>query len=157
MQELNYKIVTFTDTCFFIYNRENIVIQVPTVIDSNSTSTTAYNPTTDTVIEKPTIEELMVEFDALGLTMPEDNSAIVSAPVWIHEDKPLRVFLSDSDYVALLIDYPQFAMIRFERKIPVELQNGCNYLYLEYIIEEDRALFEYFGGKNCIEIYSPQP
>ena len=61
---------------------------------------------------------------------------------WKHKDRPVRVLLSDANYLALLIDYPQFA----NEQIPVEAQFGDNYLYLQYINEEDRQLFEYFGA-----------
>ena len=65
---------------------------------------------------------------------------------WMHKDRPVRALLSDANYLALLIDYPEFAMIRFNEQIPVEAQFGVNYLYLQYINEEDRQLFEYFGA-----------
>ena len=71
---------------------------------------------------------------------------------WLHKDRPVRVLLSDANYLALLIDYPEFAMIRFNEKIPVEAQLDVNYLYLQYINEEDRQLFEYFGA--TIETYT---
>ena len=71
---------------------------------------------------------------------------------WKHKDRPVRVLLSDSNYLALLIDYPEFAMIRFNEQIPVEVQLEGNYLYLQYINEEDRQLFEYFGA--IIENYA---
>ena len=73
---------------------------------------------------------------------------------WLHKDRPVRVLLSDANYLALLIDYPQFAMIRFNEQIPVEAQSEGNYLYLQYINEEDRQLFEYFGA--TIETYTEQ-
>ena len=71
---------------------------------------------------------------------------------WLHKDRPVRVLLSDADYLALLIDYPEFAMIRFNEQIPVEAQLEGNYLYLQYINDEDRQLFEYFGA--TIETYT---
>ena len=71
---------------------------------------------------------------------------------WRHNDRPVRVLLSDSDYLALLIDYPEFATIRFNEQIPVESQLEGNYLYLQYINDEDRQLFEYFGA--TIENYT---
>ena len=71
---------------------------------------------------------------------------------WLHKDRPVRVLLSDANYLALLIDYPEFAMIRFHEQIPVEAQSEGNYLYLQYINDEDRQLFEYFGA--TIENYA---
>lgn len=71
---------------------------------------------------------------------------------WLYKARPIRVGISDSDYLALLIDYPQFAMIRFNEQIPVEAQSEGNYLYLQYINDEDRQLFEYFGA--TIENYT---
>lgn len=71
---------------------------------------------------------------------------------WLHKDRPVRVLLSDANYLALLIDYPQFAMIRFNEQIPVEAQQDGNYLYLQFINEDDRLLFEYFGA--IIENYT---
>ena len=71
---------------------------------------------------------------------------------WLHKERPVRILLSDSNYLALIIDYPEFAMIRFNEKIPVEAQLDVNYLYLQYINEEDRQLFEYFGA--TIETYT---
>lgn len=71
---------------------------------------------------------------------------------WLHKDRPVRVLLSDANYLALLIDYPEFAMIRFNEQIPVEAQFEGNYLYLQYIDDEDRRLFEYFGA--TIENYT---
>ena len=65
---------------------------------------------------------------------------------WLHKDRPVRVLLSDANYLALLIDYPEFAMIRFNEQIPVEAHQEGNYLYLQYINEEDRQLFAYFGA-----------
>lgn len=73
---------------------------------------------------------------------------------WIHKARPVRILLSDSNYLALLIDYPEFAMIRFNEQIPVEAQLEGNYLYLQYINDEDRQLFEYFGA--TIENYVAQ-
>ena len=72
---------------------------------------------------------------------------------WAHKDRSIRVMLSDADYLALLIDYPQFAMIRQTKQIPVEQQSGGNYLYLEELYSDDKVLLEYFGGVNCIEFY----
>lgn len=74
------------------------------------------------------------------------------AASWIHKDRLVRVLLSDANYLALLIDYPEFAMIRFNEQIPVEAQLEGNYLYLQYINDEDRQLFEYFGA--TIENYT---
>ena len=71
---------------------------------------------------------------------------------WRHKERHVRVLLSDSDYLALLIDYPEFAMIRFNEQIPVEAKSEGNYLYLQYINDEDRQLFEYFGA--TIENYT---
>ncbi len=71
---------------------------------------------------------------------------------WLHKDRPVRVLLSDANYLSLLIDYPQFAMIRFNEQIQVEAQLEGNYLYLQYINDEDRQLFEYFGA--IIENYT---
>lgn len=71
---------------------------------------------------------------------------------WKYKDRPVRVLLSDANYLALLIDYPQFAMICFSEQIPVEAQQDGNYLYLQYINDEDRQLFEYFGA--IIENYT---
>ena len=71
---------------------------------------------------------------------------------WKHLDRPYRVLINDSDLLSLLIDYPEFAMIRFNEQIPVESQQEGNYLYLQYINEEDRQLFEYFGA--TIENYT---
>ena len=71
---------------------------------------------------------------------------------WMHKARPVRVLLSDANYLALLIDYPEFAMIRFNEQIPVEAQQEDNYLYLQYINDEDRLLFEYFGA--TIENYT---
>jgi len=71
---------------------------------------------------------------------------------WKHKDRPVRVLLSDANYLALLIDYPEFAMIRFNEQTPVEVQQDGNYLYLQYINDEDRQLFEYFGA--IIENYT---
>ena len=71
---------------------------------------------------------------------------------WKHKDRPVRVLLSDANYLALLIDYPEFAMIRQTEQIPVEAQQEGNYLYLQYINDEDRQLFEYFGA--TIENYT---
>ena len=111
MQELNYKIVTFTDTCFFIY-KETTVIQPPTVVDSTSTLTTTYNPTTDIPIERRTIEELMVEFDLLGLVMPTDPTIPVE-PIWHDKTRGVQLFLTyenntilmQGNYGILLLDY----------------------------------------------------
>lgn len=89
--------------------------------------------------------------DYVELT-PEEFSAIEAQRLadfeasWLHKERPIRVGMSDSDYIAMLIDYPQFAMIRFNEQIPVEAQLEGNYLYLQYINEEDRQLFEYFGA-----------
>lgn len=71
---------------------------------------------------------------------------------WMHKDRPVRVLLSDANYLALLIDYPEFAMIRFNEQIPVEAQIEGNYLYLQYVNDDDRKLFEYFGA--TIENYT---
>ena len=65
---------------------------------------------------------------------------------WKHKDRPIRVLLSDANYLAMLIDYPQFAMIRFSEQIPVEAQQEGNYLYLQYINPDDERLFSYFGA-----------
>lgn len=71
---------------------------------------------------------------------------------WKHKNRPVRVLLSDANYLALLIDYPQFAMIRFNEQIPVEAQQEGNCLYLQYINPDDEALFSYFGA--TIETYT---
>lgn len=89
---------------------------------------------------------------------PEEVAAIEAQRLadfeasWLHKARPVRVLLSDANYLSLLIDYPEFAMIRFNEQIPVEAQLGVNYLYLQYINDEDRQLFEYFGA--TIENYT---
>lgn len=102
--------------------------------------------TTSGVEYRELTQEEILELEAQRLA---DYSAS-----WLHKDRAIRVGMSDSDYIALLIDYPQFALIRQERSIPVESQMGMNYIYLEELFAEDKALFEYFGGANCIELYN---
>ena len=94
---------------------------------------------------------------SIALTEPE-LAAIESQRIayieasWLHKDRPVRVLLSDANYLALLIDYPQFAMIRFNEQIPAEAQLEGNCLYLQYINPDDEALFSYFGA--TIETYT---
>lgn len=78
-----------------------------------------------------------------------------AAAIWAYPNRPIRINLTDEQYVALLIDYPDFGVIRQELSIPVESNNmGGEYLYLEELYSDDRALFEYFGGgSQCIEYY----
>lgn len=93
------------------------------------------------------IELTQSEIDAIELQRIADY-----IDSWSHKDRTVRVLLSDANYLALLIDYPEFAMIRFHEQIPVEAQSEGNYLYLQYINDEDRQLFEYFGA--TIENYT---
>ena len=92
------------------------------------------------------------DFTPSEIALIEANRLADFEASWIHKDMPVRVLLSDANYLALLIDYPEFAMIRFNEQIPVEAQQEGNYLYLQYINEEDRQLFEYFGA--TIENYT---
>jgi hypothetical protein len=93
-----------------------------------------------------------IELTAIELASIEAQRLADFEASWLHKDMPIRVLLSDANYLALLIDYPEFAMIRFNEQIPVEAQLEGNYLYLQYINDEDRQLFEYFGA--TIENYT---
>ena len=100
-------------------------------------------------------ELVYIDFTAVEIAAIEAQRLAEFEASWLHKARPIRVGISDSDYIALLIDYPQFALIRQEQAIPVESQLGFNYIYLEELFPEDRALFEYFGGSNSIESYQP--
>ncbi len=80
MDILETKIVTFTNTCLFIYSGDMVII-APTIVGENDVLATSYNPQTDIVVEAHTIDELMIEFDKLGLTMPVDDNQPVE-PIW---------------------------------------------------------------------------
>ena len=99
-------------------------------------------------------EVIYVELTDLEVAAIEAQRIADYIDSWRHKDRPVRVLLSDANYLALLIDYPEFAMIRFNEQIPVEAQLEGNYLYLQYINDEDRQLFEYFGA--TIENYAEQ-
>lgn len=149
MQELNYKIVTFTDTCFFIY-KENTVIQPPTVVDSGNTLTTAYNPTTDIPIERRTIEDLMVEFDRLGLVMPIDSTIPVE-PLWHDKTRGVKLFLTYENNTILMQGvYGLFLLDYFKNIIPpaptFNEPEGV-YIYLSEIYLEHKTILESYGAK----------
>ena len=97
-------------------------------------------------------EVVYIEMTQVEIALIEAQRLAEYIDGWRHKDRPVRVLLSDSNYLALLIDYPEFAMIRFNEQITVEVQLEGNYLYLQYINEEDRQLFEYFGA--TIETYT---
>ena len=104
------------------------------------------------IIQDKNGNPLSIELTAFEVSELEAQRLADYIASWIHKDIPIRVLLSDANYLALLIDYPEFAMIRFNEQIPVEAQLEGNYLYLQYINEEDRQLFEYFGA--IIENYT---
>ena len=66
---------------------------------------------------------------------------------WTYPERTIRVSLTDEQYVSMLVDYPEFAVLRQKLNIPVEPNNmGGEYLYLEELKPEDEQLFIYFGG-----------
>ena len=99
-------------------------------------------------------ELVYIDFTAVEIAAIEAQRLADFEASWLHKDRPIRVLLSDANYLALLIDYPEFSMIRFNEKIPVESQQEGNYLYLQYINPDDEALFAYFGA--TIENYTAQ-
>jgi len=94
-----------------------------------------------------------IELTALEVAEIEAKRLAEIEASWLHKNRPVRAFLMDCDYVALLIDYPEFAMLRAELNIPTEAINGGNNLYFEYLNHQDQFLLEYFGG--VIEYYAP--
>lgn len=97
-------------------------------------------------------ELVYIYFTAEELAAIEARRLAEIEASWLYKDMPVRVLLSDANYLSLLIDYPEFAMIRFNEQIPVEAQQDGNYLYLQYINPDDEALFSYFGA--TIETYT---
>ena len=94
------------------------------------------------------------EFTAIELAEIEAQRLAEYEAAWMHKDRTIRVNLTDEQYVSLLIDYPEFAVLRQKLNIPVEPNNmGGEFLYLEELHDEDRQLFIYFGG--TIENYKP--
>ena len=73
MRKLAKDIVAFTDTWFFVYNTQTMVVaEPPTYVDSVSESVTVMS-VNDKEIERNTFEQLMDKFNQLGLTLPDDN------------------------------------------------------------------------------------
>ena len=71
---------------------------------------------------------------------------------WLHKDRTIRVFMSDSDYLELIKTYPPFALYPKEKGIPVEEANGGQYLYLNNLLQEHEQMFEMFDSTE-IEHY----
>jgi hypothetical protein len=95
--------------------------------------------------------------DYVEMTAEEETNFFallaINVITWTYPERTIRVSLTDEQYVSMLVDYPEFAVLRQQLGIPVESNNmGGEYLYLEELHDEDRSLFEYFGGgANCIE------
>jgi len=63
-------IIELCNTNFFIYSGNTVKVY-PTTVDASSTSVTTIFAD-DIVVQKPSIDELLSEFYALGFTIPSE-------------------------------------------------------------------------------------
>ena len=69
---MEIKIKQYTNTNFFVYNKDTLeVIIEPKHLDAYTTTTTCLYPNYIEV-EKSTMEELLLEFDKLGLKLKDE-------------------------------------------------------------------------------------
>lgn len=108
-------------------------------------------------IAKDTEQEVLDEIAALKLTYTpqevvsvEERTALqVEADRiagWLYKDRTIRVFLKDADYVKMLLDYPELAVMRQQLNIPAEAKDGGQYLYFTELLPEHKAILEAFNG-----------
>ena len=139
-----------------IYENGEVSNNMIVHVDVNETAIIAIKAGSD-YIAKPTEQEVLDEIAALKLSYtpapvvtPEQRDATIIEQDringWLYKDRTTRIFLKDSDYVRMLVDYPQLAVMRQQLDIPIEAKNGGQYLYFQELLPEHKAILESFGG-----------
>ena len=148
MEELIFKILSFTNTCFFIYGinpetQEKYVKHIPTQVDATNSAITVIDPTKEYPIERPTLEELMTKFDELGLTLDIEFSNFK----WHRSDKLMQVFITHEQGTQLIMENPMLMGYLETVGIPVVHEVEGIYIYLDELYPEHKALFEHYNAK----------
>lgn len=148
MEELIFKIVGFTNTCFFIYGinaetQEKYVRHIPTQVDATNQTVTVIDPTKEFSVETETLEELMVKFDELGLTLDIEYNNLK----WHYSDRSIQVFITHENGTRLIMENPQLMGYLEMVGIPVIHEIEGIYIYLNELYAEHKALFDHYNAK----------
>lgn len=149
MNILETKIVTFSNTCLFIYSGNNVIIP-PTIVNSGDTLATSYNQLTDVVVEAHNIEDLMIEFDKLGLILPIDPTTPIE-PTWHDKSRGVQLYISYENNATLMQgEYGLYLLDYFKNIIPpaptFNEPEGV-YIYLCELYLEHRTILEKYGAR----------
>ena len=74
-----------------------------------------------------------------------DNSEQMPAD-W-HEDKQIQIVQTNEDLLEMLNEFPEIAVYRKQNDIETYMESGKVYLYVNYIMDEHRAILEKFNAE----------
>ena len=70
----------------------------------------------------------------------------IALKAWAHERRLIRVFMKNTDYIAMLKIAPELAVMVRDLAIPTEQFDGGEFIYLEYLLPEHKALMLSFNA-----------
>lgn len=87
----------------------------------------------------------------LGINDSIDNYILIDEPLLIngeiwHENKLFQVKLSYDDQLTLLEQYPEMGVYRKQNNIIVYKENDTTYFYVNYILDQHKALLLSFNA-----------
>lgn len=74
------------------------------------------------------------------------ESAEQMPPDW-HEDKQIQIVQSNEDLLSMLEEYPEIAVYRKENNITTYRESGRVYVYVNWILDEHRSIFENYDAE----------
>lgn len=132
---------------FYIWSKDEtgkkILQVVPTIPPSHGTA--VFCPMGCNIVELPSIDLVMADFDKEGFQMPEENPWDIQSV--------LRIFLDDTDLVDMLKDYPAMSPYIESVKETTIKRNGGRWIYLSELYPEHKSLFEQIDPATNLKKY----
>ena len=148
MDIMDVQLVKMENTCFFTYKASGVVAY-PQEVAAGSTAVFAKSADM-TVVEKTNMDDLLAEFFALGFTLEVFEPMAIKT--WEYLDKPVRLYMTFKDYVALLAGPYGIALLQYFNEIqPSVIDTGDGkYIYLSELYPEHEQILNLY---NCVIEY----
>lgn len=139
------QIVEFTNTYYFIYN-ENGVVSYPKYVPSGTSSCTSVK-SSDIIVERSSMEELITEFNGLGFIVLDDDLNSIKWHDDIHSDRIIQIYLDHSNGTKLILENGELMSYMQNIGIPCIHDVDGVYIYLEELFDEHFQLFKSYRAR----------
>lgn len=126
--------VKFTKPFFVFHKITKDVIIPPTIVEENHVAAWAIDFNVEDWREADTMEDLMIQFELLGLIMPDEDS-------WDFPERSLRLAIPNDELTEIIKNMPAIIGLLDILKDYIIVRNRTQFIYLQEIYPDDRVVF----------------